>query len=49
MNWWEEIAISIVVGVLKATIKNPTSKRMECAVITEIADLSAQAKAALGC
>lgn len=48
MNWWEEIALTVIVGLLKKTIKNPGSVKVEQSVIAEIATLSQDALKALG-
>lgn len=43
MNWWEEMAFSVIVGVLKQVIKNPKSKQIELSIVQEINTLSGQA------
>lgn len=48
MNWWEELALQVVVGLLHATIKNPGSKKIEASTINTLSELISQAKAALG-
>lgn len=48
MNWFEQLAFEIVVGVLHQIIRNPASKRVELSIIGDIASLANQAKTALG-
>lgn len=47
MNWWEEIALTVVVGLLKNLIKNPVHEAKVAAAVAEIASLAQQAAAAL--
>ena len=47
MNWWEELILSAIVGVLHTVIKNPTSYKKMLAVITEIDALATDAVTAL--
>lgn len=43
MNWYEELALTVVLGLLRAVIKNPNSQKVEGTVIAEIAQLSTEA------
>lgn len=47
MNWWEELAVSVVVAFLHNFIKNPTTEGKAAAVIGDIAALAGEAQAAL--
>lgn len=47
MNWWEEIVLTAVVGILHNVIKNPKSKEAVKAAVEQVAELSQQASQAL--
>lgn len=47
MDWFLEIAVSFVIGVLQRVIKNPKSVQVERSVIQHIADAANQALTAI--
>ena len=47
MNWYEELALTVVLSLLRAVIKNPNSQKVEGAVVAEIAEVATQADTAV--